>query len=85
MFMLITMATDLLRAETLSMSPMMAKVILGAKARGLRMTWGGQVAKWAGVIRTILLIMTEMMTLKALGESRGRLARANGHNMSRKR
>ena len=52
------------------MSPSAAKVALGRKTSGLRVSWGSSVAVGADVEGTVFTIVTCTMAPKTFGESR---------------
>ena len=58
--------TDSVGAELIMMSPVMRETTLMLKTSGGGVTWSRQVAVRAGIGRTVLSIVTEKMTLKAL-------------------
>ena len=68
----ITNTTDLVGAESIMMSPVMAEIALKPKTSRGGVSWHGQVAMRACVGGAILLIVTETMTLKAFGQGTSR-------------
>ena len=58
--------TDSVGTESITMSPVMTEITLESKTSGGRMSWCGKVAMGACVGWTILSIVAEKMTLKAL-------------------
>ena len=67
--------TDLVGAESITMSPVMAEITLELKTSGGGVSQRGQVAMRACIGGAILSIVAEMMTPKAFGQgtSRSRL------------
>ena len=51
------------------MSPSAAKVALGSKTSGLRVSWGGGVAVWADVEGAVFAIVTCTMAPKTFSQS----------------
>ena len=64
----VTYVTDSCGAKSGAMSPSAAKVALGRKTSGLRVSWGSSVAMGADVEGAVFAIVTCTMAPKAFGE-----------------